>query len=101
MDLKGKRIAVLAAVLVLFMGSGPGRAWSKTPKSGKLLYMALSKGYHHKSVELAEPILKEMGEKSGAFQLTVTQDVGAFTKENLKNYSAVMFYTTGELPFTD
>ncbi len=27
--------------------------------------------------------------------------MGAFTKENLKNYAAVMFYTTGELPFTD
>jgi len=27
--------------------------------------------------------------------------VGAFTKENLKNYDAVMFNTTGELPMTD
>ena len=91
----------LLAALVLVVGSGSGRAWGKTPKSGKLLYMTLSKGYHHQSVELSEQILKEMGEKSGAFQVTVTEDVGAFTKENLKNYAAVMFYTTGELPFTD
>ena len=89
------------AALVWVIGSGPGYAWGKTPKSGKLLYMMLSKGYHHHSVEPSEPILKEMGEKSGAFQVTVTQDVGAFTKENLENYAAVMFYTTGELPFTD
>ena len=94
----------------LFFGGGarvwlwrvrPGRAWGTPPQSGKLLYMTLCKGYHHDSVELSEQILKEIGEKSGAFQVTVTQDVGAFTKENLKNYSAVMFYTTGELPFTD
>ncbi len=91
----------LVAALGLVLGSGPGRAWSKTTKNGKLLYMTLSKGYHHQTVEVSEPILKAMGEKSGAFQVTVTQDVGAFTKENLKNYSAVMFYTTGELPFTD
>jgi len=96
-----KGFLFLLAALMLVMGSGPGRAWGKSPKSGKLLYMTLSKGYHHQSVEPSEPILKEMGEKSGAFQVTVTQDVGAFTTENLKNYSAVMFYTTGELPFTD
>jgi type 1 glutamine amidotransferase len=91
----------VVAVLVLAIGSGPGRAWGKTSKTGKLLYMTLTKGYHHQSTELSEQIVKEMGEKTGAFQVTVTQDVGAFTKENLKNYSAVMFYTTGELPFTD
>jgi uncharacterized protein len=91
----------LVAALVLSAGGGPGGAWGKTPKGGKLLYMTLTKGYHHQSTEHSEQIVKEMGEKSGGFQVTVTQDVGAFTKENLKNYSAVMFYTTGELPFTD
>ena len=96
-----KLLLFVVAVFALVIFSGPGRAWGKTPKSGKLLYMTLSKGYHHKSVEPSEPILKAMGEKSGAFQVTVTQDVGAFTRENLKNYAAVMFYTTGELPFTD
>lgn len=65
------------------------------------MYLILSKGYRHQSIELSEQIVKELGEKSGAFQVTVTRDVGAFTRENLKNYAAVMFYTTGELPFTD
>ena len=31
----------------------------------------------------------------------MTEEGGAFTKENLKNYGAVMFNTTGELPMTD
>jgi uncharacterized protein len=91
----------LMAAFALAIFSGSVGTWGKTHKSGKLLYMTLSKGYHHKSVEPAAPILKEIGEKSGAFTVDVTDDVGAFTKENLKNYSAVMFYTTGELPFTD
>lgn len=91
----------LVAALVLIVASGPGPARAKSPKSGKLLYMTLTKGYHHQTVELSEKIVKEMGEKSGAFQVIVTQDVGAFTRDNLKNYAAVMFYTTGELPFTD
>jgi type 1 glutamine amidotransferase len=63
--------------------------------------MTLTKGYHHESVELSKQIVKEIGEKSGAFDTTVTEDVGAFTKENLKTYDAVMFNTTGELPMTD
>jgi type 1 glutamine amidotransferase len=92
---------LLIAALILAVAAVVGSALGKSSKGGNLLYLTLSKGYHHQSVEPSEGILKEMGEKSGAFHLTVTQDVGAFTKENLKNYSAVMFYTTGELPFTE
>ena len=94
------RLFVVAA-LALVMESGSGRAWAGPPQNGKLLYMTLCKGFHHDSIPLSEQVIKELGEKSGAFQVTVTQDVGAFTKENLKKYAAVMFYTTGELPFTD
>jgi len=92
---------ILAVVLGLVTRSGSSPALGKTPKSGKLLYMTWTEGYHHQSIEPSEQVLKEMGEKSGAFQLTVTKDAGAFTRENLKNYSAVMFFTRGELPFTD
>jgi len=94
----------LGCVLALLAGAlaaAAETAGATPPEPAKLLYMTLSMGYHHQSVEPSEQILKEMGEKSGAFQVTVTQDVGAFTKENLRKYGAVMFYTTGELPFTD
>ncbi len=74
---------------------------AKPAKTGKLLYMTLTKGYHHESIELSKKVVKEIGEKSGAFETTVTEDCGAFTKDNLKNYDAVMFNTTGELPMTD
>jgi hypothetical protein len=73
---------------------------AKGARKSKLLYMTLTKGYHHQSVELSKQIVKEMGEKSGAFETTVTEDVGAFTAQNLKGYDAVMFNTTGELPLT-
>ena len=79
----------------------PQAGHSRPAKKGKLLYMTLTKGFHHESVELSKQIVKEMGEKSGAYDTTVTEDVSAFTKENLKNYDAVMFNTTGELPMTD
>ncbi len=89
---------LLSFVLV---ASVPQVGYSRAARKGKLLYMTLTKGFHHQSVELSKQIVKEIGEKSGAFETTVTEDVGAFTKQNLKNYDAVMFNTTGELPMTD
>jgi len=81
--------------------SVPKAGYSRPARKGKLLYMTLTKGFHHQSVELSKQIVKQLGDKSGAFDTTVTEDVGAFTKENLKNFDAVMFNTTGELPMTD
>lgn len=66
-----------------------------------LLFFTLSSGFHHASVPTAVQVIKEIGEKSGAFDTTASQDVSVFTPENLKHYDAIMFYTTGELPMTD
>ena len=46
-------------------------------------------------------MLKQLGETSRAFRVTTTEDVSAFTAENLRHYAAVMFFTTGELPMSD
>ncbi|MBZ5565930.1 MAG: ThuA domain-containing protein [Acidobacteriia bacterium] len=90
-----------AVVVLVSMLSTAESGLARAPKKGRLLYLTLSAGFHHQSVEPSEPIVKAIGEKSGAFETTVTKEVGAFTKENLKNFDAVMFYTTGELPMTD
>jgi len=90
---------LVALVYMLLQVASPGLA--EAPKKGKLLMMTLTKGFRHQTVELSEQTVKEIGEKSGLFETTVTQDVGAFTRDNLKNYDVVMFNTTGELPFTD
>jgi len=96
----GLLLILIAAIACGFlMRSGAGLA--TPPKKGKLLYMTLCKGYKHESVPLSKEIVKEIGEKSGAFETTVTEDVADFTAQNLKNYDAVMFNTTGELPMTD
>lgn len=97
--IKLKFSSMLVATLAIVLAVSP--AFAKAPKKGKLLYMTLSAGFHHDVVPFSTEIVKQIGDKSGAFDTTVTEDVGAFTKENLKNYDAVMFYTTGELPMTD
>jgi type 1 glutamine amidotransferase len=70
-------------------------------KKGRLLYLTLSAGFKHDTAASSRDIVKEIGEKSGAFETTLADDVSGFTPENLKNYDAVMFYTTGELLMTE
>lgn len=82
----------------LFFTSSPGIA--RSPKKRHLLFFTLSAGYRHASIPTAEGVIKKIGEKSGAFDTTVSQDVSVFTTANLKHYDAIMFYTTGELPMT-
>ena len=75
----------------------PGQARSRR----RLLYLTMSAGFKHDSIPLSREIVKEIGEKSGAFETVFADDVSPFTAENLRIYDAVMFYTTGELPFTE
>jgi len=70
-------------------------------RKGRLLYLTLSEGFHHQVVPHSAEVVKEIGEKSGAFDTVVDNDVAPFDAGNLKNYDAVMFYTTGELPMSD
>ncbi len=90
---------IILGFLVLCQSSNP--AVAAPSKKGKVLMMTLTKGFRHATVELSEQTVKELGDKSGLYETTVTQDVGAFTRDNLKNYDLVLFNTTGELPFTD
>ena len=95
------RKTILGLISVVFILTNTAPGFARSPKKGNLLIMTLTAGYRHATVELSAQTVKEIGEKSGLFDVTVTQDVGAFTRDNLKNYDAVMFNTTGELPFTD
>ena len=81
----------------------------KTAEKKKLLVITESKGFVHGCVNrngkplcVVEKALIDIGEKSGAFEATCTQDSRtAITAENLAKYDAVFFYTTGELPLSD
>ncbi|MSR31772.1 MAG: ThuA domain-containing protein [Gemmataceae bacterium] len=95
----------LTLALVVVVGVSPALAAEKN-----LLVITESKGFVHSVVKrpkaeelcLVEKTLILLGEKSGAFKATVTQNSReAITAENLKKYDAVFFYTTGELPLSD
>jgi len=70
------------------------------PRPARILYCTHSAGYRHDSIPLSQAIMKQVGETSGMFNVTTTEDVSGFTVENLARYDAVMFFTTGELPMS-
>lgn len=73
----------------------------------RLLFLTHSAGYVHSVVRRpapdqlahAERILTEVAE--GRLQVDCTQDCSTIEAENLANYDAVLFYTTGELPISE
>ncbi|MFN0195441.1 MAG: ThuA domain-containing protein [Planctomycetaceae bacterium] len=75
----------------------------------RVLMLTDSKGYRHGSVTRpegqlspAEIAVTQLGQQTELFTVDCTQETAAdFTKENLKNYDIVIFYTTGELPIAD
>src|ERR1051325_5922600 len=109
-----KRIGMFLVVLfsLFSIGSIPsGRTLAEASKplaptgnkaaKHKVLYLSHSAGFKHDVLPLSEKSLKEIGERSGAFEATVTQDCSVISKDGLKPYDAVVFYTTGELPISD
>ncbi|MBS0202089.1 MAG: ThuA domain-containing protein [Planctomycetes bacterium] len=101
LTVKLSRRLMIAAVGCLLV-SGVAAAADKS----KVLFLTQSQGFKHGSVNrdkrdlaVAEVAMTQLGQKTGLFDIHCTQDAAAdFTKENLKNYDIVMFYTTGELP---
>jgi uncharacterized protein len=67
----------------------------------KVLYLTHSAGFKHEVLPFSEQILKQIGERSAAFEVTATQDCSVLSRDGLKPYDAVVFYTTGELPISD
>lgn len=64
----------------------------------QVLYFTLSAGFRHDVLPESERILRELGQRSGRFEVTVSQDPSLLTATGLAKYDALVFYTTGELP---
>ncbi|MCI0491055.1 MAG: ThuA domain-containing protein [Blastocatellia bacterium] len=67
----------------------------------KVLYLTHSAGYKHEVLPLSEQIMKQLGEDSKLFDVTASQDCSLISREGLKPFSAVVFYTSGELPISE
>ena len=94
-----KLFAVLGITFAIMVAqTGTGEA-ARTKH--KVLYLTHSAGFKHDVLPVSETILKEIGARSGTFEVTATKDCSLISRDGLKQYDAVVFYTTGELPITD
>lgn len=66
----------------------------------RVLYFTLSAGFKHEVIPESERILQQLGERSGQFEVTVSQDPALLDARTLAGYDVLMFYTTGELPIS-
>ena len=90
------------------IGSGSALAatafgWAPASQKRRILMFTKSSEFQHSVIKRegdklghAERILTELGEKNG-FEVTCTKDGGVFTADNLKQFDAFFFYTSGDL----
>ena len=84
----------LIGTLLLLAG-----ALAAQPK--RILYITLSAGFRHESIPTSIEVLKQVAARSGKLEITATEDVSLLTPAKLRDFDAVFFYTTGELPISD
>lgn len=83
-------------VLLLFSGLCLTGAQPK-----KILYVTATAGYRHSSIETSQNVLQELADWDGRFEVVVTEDVSMLNSSTLKDFEAVFFFTSGELPLSD
>jgi uncharacterized protein len=72
----------------------PAQAFVKPAKARKLLVYVESKGYYHDSIPLAAVTFKALGDKTGAWETTISNDTAIWTPENLAKFDGVMMDNT-------
>ncbi len=88
---------LLSAYLV---GSKGGSAPLQPPPKAKkhILFMTRSAGFKHPVIPFAGETMKKLAEQEKDFDVTATDDPSVISKDGLKDYDALLFYTTGKSP---
>lgn len=63
----------------------------------RVLYVTHSAGYRHDSIPASVEVLRGICTRTGLCEVEATEDLSAISADNLRRYSAVLFFTSGEL----
>ncbi len=77
----------------------PRRATIRTNEPRKLLIFWRCEGFFHTSIPVVNKALKLMGEKTGAYDVVITDDYSVFTAQRLRQFDAVCLNNTTGLKF--
>lgn len=72
----------------------PDKPFAQPKKPRKLLVFSKTNGFHHDSIATGRIALTEMGKKTGAFDVVVSDDLENFEADSLKSFDAVCFLST-------
>lgn len=98
---KRNLLGLIALVLIFVASASAPITKAAAQKKIRVTYITECKGFKHGVLPESEKIMKELGDKNG-FEVTISQDsASVITAENLKNVDVLIFYTTGELPWSD
>ncbi len=78
----------------------PSEAYAKPEKPRKLLVFSRTNGFRHASIATGKIALTELGEKTGAYEAVVSEDMANFEKDKLAQFDAVCFLSTTQNPFS-
>lgn len=67
----------------------------------KVLAFTHSAGFRHSYIPTAVEVLVKLGERSGEFEVFATEELADLDSARLKEYSALVFLTTGELSLSE
>jgi len=90
--------AVSDDVIKKITAAAPEKATAQPAKARKLLVFTLTKGFYHDSIPIGAKAMEILGQKTGAWQTTISDDVSVFEPDALAQFDAVMMMsTTGDL----
>ncbi len=82
--------------------AAPDAAPAKPKQPRQVLVFYLTKGFRHGVIPAANLAMQALGEKTGAFEVTLSNDISVFEPQSLARFDAViMNNTTGELFMPD
>ena len=79
----------------------PERAIAEPAEARRILVFSRCEGYAHQAIAATEVALEYVGQRTGAFEVTVSTDMNAFDAPNLARFDAVILNNTTQLAFED
>jgi uncharacterized protein (TIGR03437 family) len=86
----------LPLVLSLLCAAGVLNAQAK-----RVLYLNHSAGFRHDSIQVSKRVLDDLATASGKFAVVSTEDLAMISESSLRQFDAVLFFTSGELALSD
>ena len=79
----------------------PKKAFAKPKQKRKLLVFSVTNGFRHGSIASGKTAMTLLGEKTGAFEAMVSDDLANFETDKINQFDAILFLNTTGDPFFD